>query len=95
MDYIYEMEQDELSDADTDVDPEEASTLSMEEEIAVNGADHDLANELSDSSKCCDVVLIREPQEQHEFEILIRTVMNFLTPSYYKIWIYRYGRQPQ
>ena len=38
MDYIYEMEQDELSDADTDVDPEEASTLSMEEEIAVNGA---------------------------------------------------------
>ena len=41
----------------------------MEEEIAVNGADHDLANELSDSSKCCDVVLIREPQEQHEFEI--------------------------
>ena len=25
MDYIYEMEQDELSDADTDVDPEEAS----------------------------------------------------------------------
>lgn len=69
MDYIYEMEQDELSDADTDVDPEEASTLSMEEEIAVNGADHDLANELSDSSKCCDVVLIREPQEQHEFEI--------------------------
>ena len=69
MDYIYEMEQDELSDADTDVDPEEASTLSMEEEIRVNGADQDLANELSDSSKCCDVILIREPQEQHGFEI--------------------------
>ena len=46
--------------------------------------DHDLANELSDSSKCCDVVLIREPQEQHEFEILIRNGNELLTPSYYK-----------
>ncbi|KAL6450895.1 LOW QUALITY PROTEIN: RKM3 Ribosomal lysine N-methyltransferase 3 [Candida maltosa Xu316] len=76
MDYIKELEEEELSDADTEVDPEEVSTLSMdddheeeEEGASSSGAEHDLAKELSDSSKCCDVVLVSGPQEEFDYEI--------------------------
>lgn len=69
MEFIKSMEEEELSDADTDLDPEEVSTVSIDGDVAAHGAEIDLANELSDGSKCCDVVLISEPEEEYGYEI--------------------------
>ncbi|RLV94697.1 Ribosomal lysine N-methyltransferase 3 [Spathaspora sp. JA1] len=71
MDYIYQLEQEIFNEEeDTDLDPEEVSTISDEEEqIQDNGAMSDLAQELSDGSKCCDVLLIRRPETSGIVEI--------------------------
>ncbi|MCP8718361.1 MAG: hypothetical protein M5F18_03575 [Asgard group archaeon] len=67
--YIESIVEEEMSDAETDIDPEEVSTVSIDGDVATNGAGLDLATELSDGSKCCDVVLISEPEEEYGYEI--------------------------
>jgi hypothetical protein len=73
MDYIHKMEQDadEDSEIDTIVESEEESTIENlhENDNETEPIDDELAKELSDSSKCCDVVLMRPPSEEHGFEI--------------------------
>lgn len=69
LDYIYNMEQElhdeEMSDAETDPDIEEVSTLGED----IDGSQDDLAKELSDSSKCCDIVLVGLPDEKYNYEL--------------------------
>ncbi|ODV77870.1 uncharacterized protein CANTADRAFT_26887 [Suhomyces tanzawaensis NRRL Y-17324] len=84
MEYIkqMELEMENDSDADTNQDPDEESTVSLEGDEGEEGEDEEeeqegevdpeqdeLAKELSDSSKCCDVVLVKLPEEIHEHEI--------------------------
>ncbi|CAI5757244.1 unnamed protein product [Candida verbasci] len=72
MEYINQIELEDLSDNETDLDPEEVSTLSMDEEDQHRNNENiniDLANDLSDSSKCCDVILVRPPLEKYDYEI--------------------------
>ncbi|RCK63921.1 Ribosomal lysine N-methyltransferase 3 [Candida viswanathii] len=69
MDYIKSMDEEDQSDAETDVDPEEVSTVSIDGDVAAQAAELDLANELSDGSKCCDIILVSEPEEEYGYEI--------------------------
>lgn len=112
MDYIAKMEEElereELSDAETLLDDEEVSTLSLSEVESEDGDEHDeqeennekdgltqdlisaqedLALELGDSAKCCDIVLIRAPTEETQFE-LFNTYGNGLANAYL---LQRYG----
>lgn len=91
---ILELEAD--SDADTEYDEEEVSTLSLsedegshesEDEHQSASADEELSKELSDSSKCCDVVLTNLPSKEHNYE-LFNTYGNDLSNSYL---LQRYG----
>lgn len=91
---ILDLEAD--SDADTEHDEEEVSTLSLSEDEDLDGsdtetqpvlADEELSKELSDSSKCCDVVLTGLPSKVQEYE-LFNTYGNDLSNSYL---LQRYG----
>ncbi|EAZ63977.2 hypothetical protein PICST_52332 [Scheffersomyces stipitis CBS 6054] len=73
LDYIKKMEEEmkkeneseEDSDTETMQDPEEVSTLTLSEDD-----DHpELAAELAESSKCCDVLLVRPPEKQYSYEV--------------------------
>lgn len=91
----------EHSDADTDQEEEEVSTLSLSEdededntntaqtlpEIENNDSKVELAKELSESSKCCDIVLTALPSEEHNFE-LFNTYGNELSNPFL---LQRYG----
>lgn len=109
MDYIAKMEEElereELSDAETLLDDEEVSTLSLseeeneedehddekegDEELALDliSAQEDLAMDLADSTKCCDIVLVRPPTQETQFE-LFNTYGNGLANAYL---LQRYG----
>lgn len=72
--YITKIEQDmnDGSDAETDEDEEESSTVSMDDaegDATFSGENEDLAKELSDSSKCCDIVLVLDPSPDYGYEI--------------------------
>lgn len=104
-----DIEQMEMSDAETDHDDEEVSTLSLSEDekdekdekhgldnaaglsnettASVSGAESDLAAELSDSSKCCDIVVEKLPTKEHDYE-LFNTYGNDLSNAYL---LQRYG----
>ncbi|KAK6199558.1 uncharacterized protein RJT21DRAFT_47980 [Scheffersomyces amazonensis] len=85
MEYIQKLEQEEEedSDADTNQDPEEISTFSEEdpenvddedegvelEDIDISPAKAVLAEDLADSSKCCDVLLVAPASEKHDNEL--------------------------
>lgn len=76
------------SEAETDHDDEEASTVSLsEDEYEVREVDQDLAAELGDSSKCCDIVMTALPEKKHEYE-LFNTYGNDLANAYL---LQRYG----
>lgn len=84
----------EMSDAETEQDDDEVSTLSLSEEEdddieveAVDGTNDDLAQELSDSSKCCDIVLTNIPSKEYNYE-LFNTYGNDLANAYL---LQRYG----
>ncbi|PVH18169.1 uncharacterized protein CXQ87_001086 [Candidozyma duobushaemuli] len=91
----------ENSDADTDQEEEEVSTLSLSEDedednantaktspgIENNDSKVELAKELSESSKCCDIVLTALPSEEHNFE-LFNTYGNELSNPFL---LQRYG----
>lgn len=93
-----DIEQMEQSEADTDQDDEEVSTLSLSEDDDEDSSEknynqeHDdtkveLVQELSDSSKCCDIVLTRLPSKEHDYE-LFNTYGNELSNAYL---LQRYG----
>lgn len=91
---ILEVEAD--SDADTEHDDEEVSTLSLSEDEGSDDednksqaalADEELSKELSDSSKCCDVVLTNLPSKEQDYE-LFNTYGNELSNPYL---LQRYG----
>ncbi|KAG7662163.1 uncharacterized protein J8A68_004291 [[Candida] subhashii] len=75
MEYIQTLEEELLSDEETDQDPEEVSTVSMSDDEEsgpiepIDGPNEDLAKELSDSSKCCDVVLVRPASKEYGSEL--------------------------
>lgn len=76
LDYIQKMEQESenLLDADTEEDEQEGLTISdmddgSEIDHVFRGQNEDLARQLSDSSKCCDIVLVREPSSEFDHEI--------------------------
>lgn len=84
----------EMSDAETEQDDDEVSTLSLSEEEGgdiegevVDGTNDDLAQELSDSSKCCDIVLTNIPSKEYNYE-LFNTYGNDLANAYL---LQRYG----
>lgn len=66
LEYISKIEEELDSEAETNPDPEEAPT---DDEGERTGAQEDLAKELSDSSKCCDVVLVRPAEAKYGYEI--------------------------
>lgn len=88
-----QIEQMDNSDADTSHDDEEVSTLSMSDEEDGEGdgeennleeaqeIDLDLANELADGSKCCDIVLQQLPEKGYDYE-LFNTYGNELSNAY-------------
>lgn len=96
-----DIERFENSDAETDQDEEEVSTLSLSEdeendeghsehqmpEENDNGSRVDLAKELSESSKCCDIMLTALPSKEHDYE-LFNTYGNELANPYL---LQRYG----
>lgn len=82
------------SDDDTDEDAEELSTLSLSEDEESNshndadeGHKNDLALELADGSKCCDIVLASLPSQDFQYE-LFNTYGNDLANPYL---LQRYG----
>lgn len=88
---IAEIEQE--SDAETVQDDEEVSTLSLsgdeDDETRVNpsAGESELAAELSDGSKCCDIVLSHLPNQKFNYE-LFNTYGNELLNPYL---LQRYG----
>lgn len=56
-------ESDEESTIGEDEDNEDEATKDIE------SIDDDLANELSESSKCCDIVMVKVPSKEHDYEI--------------------------
>lgn len=72
----FEAEQEE--DDDTDCDDDEALTI---DQVQISSHDYDLARELSDDSKCCDLVLQSLPSADHEFEVF-NTYGNDLSNAY-------------
>lgn len=97
-----DIERLENSDAETDHDDEEVSTLSLSEDEEENdasadktlppsevdnGANVDLAKELSESHKCCDIVLTALPSKEYNYE-LFNTYGNELGNPYL---LQRYG----
>ena len=78
----FEAEQEE--DDDTDCDDDEALTI---DQVQISSHDYDLARELSDDSKCCDLVLQLLPSADHEFEVF-NTYGNDLSNAYL---LQRYG----
>lgn len=98
-----EIEQERESELETDHDPEEASTTSLgvesdeedepgESEVAYDSdAEQDreeLAKELADGSKCCDIVLSRPPKHTSGKYELFNTYGNHLSNPYL---LQRYG----
>lgn len=83
------------SEAETDLDDEEVSTLSISEDedeeeqepSKINYDNYELVMELSDSSKCCDIVMADLPQKEDQYE-LFNTYGNELSNSYL---LQRYG----
>lgn len=74
LEYIKKLEENNsgLSDAETMEDYEELSTVLMEDpdsELVLRAQDADLAQELSNASKCCDVVLVLDPLPEYNHEI--------------------------
>lgn len=59
----------------------------LNDESKMSGAESDLAAELSDSAKCCDIVLESLPSEEHNYE-LFNTYGNDLSNAYL---LQRYG----
>ncbi|KAG2735683.1 hypothetical protein G9P44_001897 [Scheffersomyces stipitis] len=74
----------EDSDTETMQDPEEVSTLTLSEDDDHPGTEsnenegpmemntsnkEELAAELAESSKCCDVLLVRPPEKQYSYEV--------------------------
>lgn len=87
-------EQDEeevstLSLSEGEEDDEEAveNEEGNENEAENDGANEDLVRELSDSSKCCDIVLTSLPSKEHNYE-LFNTYGNDLANAYL---LQRYG----
>lgn len=98
-----ELEREGESELETDHDPEEASTTSLgvgsdeeeeleESEVAYHSdAEQDreeLAKELADGSKCCDIVLSRPPKQNSGKYELFNTYGNHLSNPYL---LQRYG----
>ncbi|SGZ53644.1 CIC11C00000002490 [Sungouiella intermedia] len=104
-----DIEELEMSGAETEHDDEEVSTLSLSEDEGENeeeggeseeeeegeedeqehgdGANADLVQELSNSSKCCDIILTRPPSKEYNYE-LFNTYGNNLANAYL---LQRYG----
>lgn len=79
LEYIANMENELDCDSEAETVPEdgEVSTLSLSDddneddqaEKSMSGANLDLAKELSDSSKCCDVVMMSLPTKEFGYEV--------------------------
>lgn len=80
LEYIANMENELDCDSEAETEPEdgEVSTLSLSDddneeddqaEMSMSGANLDLAKELSDSSKCCDVVMMSLPTKEFGYEV--------------------------
>lgn len=85
---LEQIEQMEHSDADTNQDEDEVSTLSMEDEDGLEDKDVpevdidlELAAELADGSKCCDILLSQPAAKEYEYE-LFNTYGNELSNPY-------------
>lgn len=81
---IKALENELVEDDDTDCDDDEALTI---DQVQISSHDYDLARELSDDSKCCDLVLVSLPSADHEFEVF-NTYGNDLNNAYL---LQRYG----
>lgn len=94
MEYIEKLEQLEREEAEKHhSDVEEDLVQSSDQESASDSGDEpsevadDLHNQLSDSSKCVDIVLVSPPDEKHDYEIF-NTYGNELSNPYL---LQRYG----
>lgn len=89
---IEESDDEENGENEMDEDDEEQTESAETEsypndEAKMSGAESDLAAELSDSAKCCDIVLESLPSEEYDYE-LFNTYGNELSNAYL---LQRYG----